>query len=309
MPLRRPSALRPGDRVAVLTASSPANADRLPEGLDALRFAGLEPVVYPSARDSGSVRHYLAGTDDARAADLRAALGDDSVAGIVFATGGYGAQRTLEAMDWSGLDRVAPKILAGYSDVTALLEAVAAKLGWSSLMCSMVSGQDFAEAYTFSSLVRCLMAPERARDYAYSGTVAIAGGTARGTTVGGNLSLIASSVATDTCRPARGGIVLLEDEDEDDARIDGMLTQLRRSGYLDGVAGVICGAWDRCGPREQVHAVLADRLGGLGVPVLAWANIGHGGHAQAFPLGVDADLDADAATLRFVEPPLVPVTG
>ncbi|MDN5855795.1 MAG: LD-carboxypeptidase, partial [Actinomycetia bacterium] len=95
MPLRRPPALRPGDRVAVLSASSPANAERLPDGLDALRFAGLEPVVYPTARDSGSLRHYLAGTDEARAADLRAALGDDSIAGVVFATGGYGAQRTL----------------------------------------------------------------------------------------------------------------------------------------------------------------------------------------------------------------------
>ena len=306
MPLRRPPALQPGDRVAVLSASSPADAACLPDGLDALRFAGLEPVVYATAHDRGSVRHYLAGTDEARAADLRAALCDDSIAGIVFATGGYGAQRTLEAMDWSGMDRLAPKVLAGYSDVTALLEAVATRLGWSSLMCSMVSGRDFAEAYTFSSIVRCLMAPERAREFAYSGTETIAGGRARGVTVGGNLSLIASSLATDTCRPAAGGIVLLEDEDEDDARIDGMITQLRRSGYLDGVAGVICGAWARCGPREQVHAVLADRFGDLGVPVLAWANVGHGGRSQAFPLGVEAELDADAATLRFTEPPLVP---
>ncbi|MGH3425774.1 MAG: S66 peptidase family protein [Nocardioidaceae bacterium] len=304
--LRRPPALRPGDRVAVLTLSSPANPERLEVGLDALRFAGLEPVVYASSRDRGSVRHYLAGADELRAAELRAALSDDSVAGIIFATGGYGAQRTLEAMDWSGLDRVAPKILSGYSDVTAILEAVAVKLGWASLMSAMVSGNDFAEAYTFSSLLRCLTSPERALSFGYDAAVTVVGGTATGVTVGGNLSLVASSLATETSRPARDGILLLEDEQEDDARIDGMITQLRRSGYLDGVAGIICGAWTNCGPVGQVHSVLVDRLGDLGVPMIAWANIGHGGHSQAFPLGVPAVLDADSRTLRLSEPPLVP---
>ncbi|MEP7020993.1 MAG: hypothetical protein ABI808_10100, partial [Pseudonocardiales bacterium] len=61
--LRRPPALRPGDRVAVLSISSPADQAKLPIGLDALRFAGLDPVVYPSAHDAGTMRQYLAGTD------------------------------------------------------------------------------------------------------------------------------------------------------------------------------------------------------------------------------------------------------
>lgn len=307
--LSRPSALRAGDRVAVLTLSSPANQDRLPAGLDSLRFAGLEPVVYPSSYDRGSVRHYLAGSDEMRAGELRTALLDDSISGILFATGGYGAQRALEAMDWEGLDHVAPKVLAGYSDVTAILEAVAVKLGWSSLMSAMVSGGDFAEAYTFSSLLRCLLEPERADEFGYDDARTVVGGTARGLTVGGNLSLVASSLATDTSRPARGGILLLEDEKEDDERIDGMVTQLRRSGYLDQVAGIVCGTWNRCGPAEQVDSVLVDRLGSLGVPMIAWANVGHGGHTQCFPIGVLAELDADARTLRALEPPLVPVAA
>lgn len=306
--LRRPRALRPGDRVAVLTVSSPADQARLPVGMDALRFAGLEPVVYPSSHDEGSVRRYLAGSDDARAAELRAALLDDSIAGIVFATGGYGAQRMLEVMDWSGLDNVDPKVLAGYSDVTAVLESVAVRLGWASLLSSMVAGGDFAEAYTFASLMRCLLTPERAREFGYAESRTVVGGTARGVTVGGNLSLVASSLATGTSRPARGGILLLEDEQEDDERIDGMLTQLRRSGYLDGVAAIVCGTWNRCGPAEQVDPVLTDRLGSLGVPMITWANVGHGGHTQAFPLGVDAELDADTRTLRLLEPPLVPAS-
>jgi muramoyltetrapeptide carboxypeptidase len=304
--LRRPRRLQAGDRVAVLTASSPANADRLDIGLDALRFAGLDPVVYASAREPGTVRHYLAGTEALRAADLRTALLDDSIAGVLVASGGYGAQRTLEAMDWSGLDAVTPKVVVGYSDVTAILEALAAKLGWTSLMGPMVSEGEFAEAYSFTSLQRCLMAPDRVGTLRFDTAVTVVGGSAQGRTAGGNLSLIASSVGTDTSWRPDNAIVLLEDEDEDDGRIDGMLTQLRRSGYFDTVAAVIAGTFHSCGPVESVHPVLVDRFGDLGVPVLAWANLGHGGHVQTFPIGVLAELDADARTLRFLESPLEP---
>jgi muramoyltetrapeptide carboxypeptidase len=306
--LRRPPALRPGDRVAVLTGSSPSDLDRLDQGLDALRFVGLEPVVMASARDRGTVRSYLAGTDGQRAADLREALLDPSIAGILTACGGYGAQRTLELMDWSGLEHVVPKVVVGYSDVTAILEALATRLGWASLMGPMVSEGEFAESYSFSSLLRCLMAPERVDVLTFDDAVTVVGGTAEGITVGGNLSLIAGSVGTPTSLPARGGILLLEDEKENDPRIDMMLTHLRRSGYLDGVAGIICGTWNNCGAREAIHPVLLDRLADLGVPMIAWANIGHGGHVQTFPIGVRARLDADARQLRLVEPPLVPRT-
>jgi muramoyltetrapeptide carboxypeptidase len=95
--------------------------------------------------------------------------------------------------------------------------------------------------------------------------------------------------------------------EENDARVDTMLTHLRRSGYLDGVAGIVCGTFHECGGTEQIHPVLQERLGSLGVPMIAWANIGHGGHVQSFPVGVRARLDADARTLHLLEPPLVPV--
>ncbi len=102
--LTRPPALRPGDKVAVLSISSPVNPAQLETGLDVLRFAGLDPLTYPSALDQGSLRPYLAGDDKMRAGDLRAALLDPSIAGVLFAVGGYGAQRTLAEMDWNGLE-------------------------------------------------------------------------------------------------------------------------------------------------------------------------------------------------------------
>jgi muramoyltetrapeptide carboxypeptidase len=113
-----------------------------------------------------------------------------------------------------------------------------------------------------------------------------------------------SSLGTGTSRPARGGIVLLEDVGEEPYRVDRMLTQLRRSGYLDGVAGIVTGAFEACGPPELIHDILAERLGALAVPMLAWADVGHGGPFQTFPLGIAAELDADQATLRLLDPPL-----
>jgi muramoyltetrapeptide carboxypeptidase len=302
--LARPRALRPGDRLAVLCVSGPVDPEPLAAGLDALRFAGLDPVTYPSASDPGTMRPYLAGDDAMRAGDLRAALTDPGIAGILFARGGYGAQRTLEAMDWDGLDGLPPKLLAGYSDVTAVLEAVAVRFGWASLFSPMAAIRDGAAHYSFGSLLRTLMRPDQATAIRYPQAVTMVPGVARGVTAGGTLSLLTSSLGTATSRPARGGILLLEDVGEEPFRVDRMLTQLRRSGYLDGVAGIVAGTFSGCGPPELIQDILAERLGVLGVPMLAWANVGHGGPFQTFPLGIAAELDASRATVRLLDPPL-----
>src|SRR6185312_3536985 len=102
------------------------------------RFCGLEPVELPTARARGTQQPFLSGSDAERAADLRAALLDDSIAGVMTVCGGYGSQRMLEVLDWSGLDAVSPKVVVGYSDVTGLLEALASRLGWTSVMGPMV---------------------------------------------------------------------------------------------------------------------------------------------------------------------------
>lgn len=307
--LARPMALQPGDRVAVLSASSPADQAQLAVGLDALRFAGLDPVLYPSACDCGSVRSYLAGDDQQRVADLRAALLDPQIKGIIFATGGSGAQRTLEALNWDGLAGLPPKVLAGYSDVTAILEAAAGRLGWASLHSPMVCSGGAAGHYAFGSMLRALLHPERATRMSFPAATALVPGRARGVTCGGNLTVLAASVGTPTSWPAAGKILLIEDIDEEDYRIDRMLTQLRRSGYTDGVAGIVAGHFVNCGEPATVQAILADRLGTLGVPLLAWANIGHSGDFQTFPIGVAAELDADQRTIRLLDPPLRPATS
>lgn len=298
----RPPALRPGDHVAVLAASGPADQENLERGLRTLRELGLEPHVFASARAKGD---YLAGDDKLRAADLSTALTDPLYTAVLLTNGGYGMQRTLELMDWDAIGTPSPRVVVGYSDVTALHEAVTTKLGWVSLFGPMVAITHYERGrYGLDTLARLLTDPASARELSFPDGRAVVPGTAEGITRGGTLALLAGSIGTPTSVPARGGILLLEDVDEKPYRLDGFLTHLRRSGYLDGVAGIVCGTFTNCGTTPRIEELLRDRLADLGVPVLVGADIGHGVEMQTYPIGVRARLDTTAGTLTFAEPVL-----
>lgn len=305
MTLLRPPGLKPGDAVAVLCASSPVSSqEKLESGVRALESIGLKPEVFGTARDAGSQYEYLAGTDVERAADLTCALADPKYAAVFLACGGYGVQRTLELMDWDLIDATAPKVVIGYSDVTALLEAVAAKLGWVSLFGPMVACSGFwqgPDEFDFKELIKLLYQPSTVTRLAFPGSRALVPGVAEGLTLGGTASLLAAGFGTDTSYPARDAILFLEDVDELPYRLDRIFTQLRRASYLDGVRGVILGTFTECGEPGDVEMLLAERFGDLGVPVLTGANIGHNCEMQTYPVGVRARLDADAGTLTFLD--------
>ncbi|MFF7550371.1 LD-carboxypeptidase [Streptomyces canus] len=305
--LVRPSRLAPGARVAVVATSGPVPEERLQAGLDVLRGWDLDPVVGPHVLDRHGEFGYLAGTDADRAADLQNAWCDPSVDAVLCARGGYGVMRMVELLDWNALRAAGPKVLVGFSDVTALHEAFAARLGLVTLYGPMAAGIDFIKnARAQEHLRSTLFAPETVRTI-HSGGRALVPGRARGVTLGGCLCLLASELGSPCARPgARGGLLCLEDVGEETYRLDRYLTQLLRANWLDGVRGVLLGSWDRCEPYERVRALLLDRLGGLGlgVPVVEEFGFGHCEGALTIPFGVAAELDADAGTLTLAEPAL-----
>ncbi|MGH3343941.1 MAG: S66 peptidase family protein [Carbonactinosporaceae bacterium] len=298
VPLRRPRALELGDRVAVVAPSGPVDAGLLEAGCAALRSWGLEVCVTPHARDT---RGYLAGRDADRAADFVQAWCDPEVAGVLCARGGYGVQRVIDLLDWDALadatrDPDTVKAFAGASDVTALHEALAARLEVATFFGPMVATHCFASHEPSREALRRALHGERPT---LRGR-ALVGGTATGVTVGGTASMLASSAGTWSSRPAGGGIAILEDVAEEPYRLDRILTQLLRSCYFEGVAGIALGSWVGCGSPENVQQVILDRLGGLGVPVLADLGFGHGSSQLTVPLGVAAHLDADAGALSVL---------
>jgi muramoyltetrapeptide carboxypeptidase len=305
-PLTRPARLTPGARVAVVAPAGPPVEDRLKQGLDILRGWGLDPVVMPHVLDGHPRFAYLSGTDEARARDLQEAWCDPCVEAVFCARGGYGAQRMVDLLDWEAMRAAGPKILVGYSDITTLQEAFAVRLGLATLYGPLVSSQTFLEnAHSREALRATLFEPESVRTLGLDTARTLVPGRARGITVGGCLCLLAAEIGTPHARPsARGGLLLIEDVGEDSYRLDRMITQLLRSGWLDGVAGVALGSWEECGPYDEVRAVLAERLGTLGVPVVEAFGFGHCAAMETMPLGVPALLDADAGTLTLDVPAL-----
>ncbi|MFC7980919.1 LD-carboxypeptidase [Streptomyces sp. NPDC057336] len=304
-PLNRPARLAPGARVAVVAPSGPVPEERLQAGLDVLRGWDLDPVVAPHLLDRHPSFDYLAGTDADRAADLQSAWCDPSVDAVLCARGGYGVQRMADLLDWEAMRAAGPKVFVGFSDITALHEAFATRLGLVTLHGPMAAGIDFLKnARAQEHLKATLFAPDTVRVIASDGTPMVPG-RARGVTLGGCLALLAAEIGTPHARTsAHGGLLCLEDVGEETYRLDRYLTQLLRAGLLDGVAGVLLGSWQECEPREKLRPMLADRLGGLGVPVVEDFGFGHREGALTVPFGVAAELDADAGTLTLDEPAL-----
>jgi muramoyltetrapeptide carboxypeptidase len=300
---RRPRRLREGDAVAVIAPSGPVPAEPLAAGVAVLEGWGLRVRVMPSVLATHTVHGYLAGDDAGRAGDLTAAWLDPEVRAVFCARGGYGAQRMIDLVDWAALRDVEPKILVGYSDVTALHHAVAVQLGVVTLHGPMPGVQSFADSPAMQAHLRTtLFDPDAAVDLSGPNVCALVGGTARGVTTGGCVSMLTTSVGTASFpATAGGGIVLLEDVNEAAYRIDSYLTHLRRAGWFDGVAGIVLGSWAEC---EPVEPVVLDVLGGLGVPIVGDLGFGHGPDPITVPLGVDATLDATTGRLVLDRPAL-----
>jgi muramoyltetrapeptide carboxypeptidase len=305
-PLIRPRRIVAGDTVAVVATRGPIAPDRLRNGIALLESWGLAVRVGEHVLDQNPTYPFLAGTDADRTADLERAWCDPDVSAVFVARGGSGATRLIDRLDWAAMKAAGPKLLVGFSDVTALSEAVAGELGLVSLFgpmpATVVLGDLPPDATSAEHLRRTLFEPAAAHVVFADGSTCAVPGRARGVLVGGTVSLLTMSVGTPQHRPANGGIAVLEDIGEVAYRLDNRLTQLLRTGWFDGVRGIVLGSWEDCGPEAE-DSVIA-RLRELDVPMVAGLPIGHCIPSLTVPLGVEAELDADAGTLTLLTDPL-----
>ena len=310
---RLPPALRPGDTIGVVSPSS-AIDDSLSlqlarEAIEALGFR-VKEGAHVAAR-----RGYLAGTDAERAADLNAMFADPGVHAIVCLRGGWGAARLLPLLDYARIRR-SPKILLGFSDVTALHCALQAKAGLVSFHGPM--GSSSWNAFNVDQFRRLFLARElmdyRNRQEAgdelvprRNRTMTIRGGKARGELVGGNLAVLVALAGTPYMPDLEGRILFLEDVGEAPYRIDRMFSTLRLSGALDRLAGFIFGECTDCEPGGgygslTLEQILDDYIRPLGIPAYRGAMIGHVREQFIVPVGGRVELDADEGRFRLLEP-------
>ncbi len=309
-------ALKPGDTVGLITPSTyVSDPDSLITAERTVRYFGLKPKMGRNVRRREG---YLGGTIAERLEDLHEAFRDPEVKAIFPVRGGYGSGQLLDGIDYD-LIRRNPKILAGYSDITALHLAIHKRTGLVTFH-GPVTLSGFSD-YTQNAFRRALFEsaplgvltnpPESNALRPKHSLRAVRPGRARGPLVGGNLSLVASLMGTPFEIETRGRILFIEDVGEEPYSMDRMLTQLRLAGKLEQAAGIVFGECAGCRPRDyqpsfastlSLGEVVDEILGRLRVPVLAGLTIGHTDDQLTLPLGVMATLDADRCELIVEEP-------
>ncbi len=294
-----PARLRPGARIGVAAISGPVDARRLAAGVHSLEARGYEAVL---ADNVGQLDRFLAGPDRARAAAFRKLLGDPSIDAIFFARGGYGASRILPFLDPAEI--VAnPKIHMAGSDVTALLAYIGKVAGLTTFYGPMVAVEMASgEPLDWERVLTGETPPE----HRFGHADALAPGSGEGPLTGGCLSLLASLVGTPEAVCGHGAILFWEDTGEPVYRLDRLLTQLERSGTLNGLRGMVIGSVvpEREQSAETVLDYLRSRFRDAPFPVVTGFPSGHLAAPRTLPLGVRVRLEAGerGGTLAFSGP-------
>jgi muramoyltetrapeptide carboxypeptidase len=288
-----PPPLRPGSVVRIIAPASPFDRTLALRGAAFLGERYRVQFSWSMFERDG----FLAGSDARRRDELVSALAAPEVGAVIAARGGYGITRIAGDMDFAPLRRH-PKWLVGFSDCTALhVEAQA--VGVASLHAHHAAGLGRGDARARSGWLAALEEPLAPRELAGA---RLAGGSARGPLVGGNLTVLFTCAVTGRFRLPEGAILAIEDVTESSYRIDRMLSALRLGGHLRGLAGVAAGTFTDCpaGPHGvSVEQVLARELGPLGVPVVTGLPFGHDLPNEPLLLGPVAELDGDAGALRL----------
>lgn len=314
-PLLKPKRLQPGSVVGIV---SPASATFVREQLDividVVKALGLVPRLAPHVLERYG---YLGGKDKDRAADINQFFTDSSVAAILPIRGGWGASRILPYLDYQRI-RQNPKILVGFSDITALILALNAQTnlvtfhGPNGLSSWRTMQTDYFRRVLFSGETVTFQNQKDGDDSNRLMQVkyrvqTITSGKAKGRLIGGNLSVLSAIVGSPYLPDFKGAILFLEDLNENIYRIDRMMTQLKIAGIFDKLAGFIFGQCSNCSPDADygsltLEEVLWDHIKPLDIPAWNGAMIGHIENVLTLPIGLEVEIDADAGTIRMLEP-------
>ncbi len=309
-----PERLTHGDLIGLIApASAPLQANLIDRSIQALERLGFKVELGAHTRKRLG---FLAGTDRERAGDLMRMFMSRKVKGIFCVRGGYGTARLLPLLDYRMI-RENPKVFVGYSDITSLHCAFLTKANLVSFHGPMAASdllrQDLPK-FTVDSLLRTvtqLSAPGSiVRGYQGEPISRIRRGKVSGPLLGGNLSLLCTTIGTSFQPSFKGRILFFEDLDEAPYRFDRMLTYLLNCGLLQTVAGVAVGINKNCSDpratkkefRQTLHDVLRERLSPLKVPVVVGLPFGHVPWNATLPIGTRATLDAVKGDLVVTEP-------
>ncbi len=283
-----PPSLNPGDTIGIMAPSSRVDISALEAGADTLRQRGYNVFLHPQSR---AQLHQSAGTNEEKIAAFHDLIRDPAIKAILFATGGNRALHLLDHLDYD-LIRSHPKILMGFSDNTALLNAISARTGLVTYHGPTAKRLPRNPQLDFN--LRLLAGQESA--IPLTGATIFRPGKAEGLLIGGNLSLFQYLVDSGETPNPNGAILFLEDIGEEYSRLDRDFCFLRRSGLLDKISGLILGQFtdllDTGTPFGfTFEDIINEHTAGLNIPILMNAPFGHAEDLYALPIGRRAALD------------------
>lgn len=302
--MRKPRALAPGDRVAVVAPASPFSREEFDSGLQEIRRLGFVPVYDDSVF---ARQRYVAGPAAVRAAAIHDAWRDPSIAGVIGVRGGYGSAQLLPLLDREAARR-ACKPFVGYSDLTSMLTFLTLGCELVAFHGPMLAGRlgRGAAGYDEDSFVRSLCRPEPLGELAPAGLETIRTGEASGLLFGGTLTQLVASLGTPFAfAPPQGYVLFLDEVGERPYRLDRMVTQLTQAGLLARASAVVIGELPRCDEPSgdpTARAAMADLFADFPGPVLIGFPSGHTvGAAMTLPFGVTARVVAGVRPRLIIE--------
>lgn len=298
--LIKPPALKAGDRVGIISPAGPIRQSELSFGIAHLESAGFTVHLAPHVYDQ---KDYLAGDDLDRLADFREMFADPEIRAVFCTRGGYGTLRLLDRIDYDTIRRH-PKILVGYSDITALMMALCKRSGLVTFHGPMMARLPSKPEHALTHLYEILAGRQPVTIHGEDGH-ALIGGRAAGPVVGGNLTLLCHLLGTPFFPPLDRAILLLEDRGEALYRLDRMLTHLTQAGQLSNLVGVVGGQFLDCGPMTAVNDLIETTFSKHHIPVVTGFPVGHGSENMTLPMGIRAELDTGQMTLSTLEPHVV----
>lgn len=311
MTLVKPPRLRRGAVLGLIAPGSPPKPDRVERGVRYLERLGYRVKLGAHVAKTHGAH---AGTDAERLADLNAMLRDPQVDAIFALRGGYGCQRLLPGVDYAAARR-APKILVGYSDLTALQLALLRRAGLVTFSGPMpavefAQGVDPFTEEAFWAMLTSAAKTRRLPRPAGDPPTCRQRGVAEGPLLGGCFSLLMTNLGTPYCPDLRRSLLFLEDVHEESPRLDRLFTQLRNLELLQKLAGLLLGQFtERTKPGEkEPHlpwpVLLDEVLAELNGPCLENFAYGHVPRRLTVPLGVRARLDAKRGQVTLLESPV-----
>ena len=304
----KPPRLRPGDLIGLIAPASTPEAGKTENGIRYLERRGYRVTLGKHVKD---VRGFLAGTDAHRAEDLNNMINDKNVRAIIAIRGGYGTPRILSLVDYRALKNN-PKIIVGYSDITALQMAIFRKIRlvtFSGPMAGVEMG-DTIDPYAEEHFWRVITANGKVGTLdnpAEEPITVLKEGKGTGVIVGGNFATLVSLMSTKFMPALARSVLVLEDVDEAPHRVDRMFSQLLKAGILNKLAGLVIGKFTDCVPSDPskpfltINQIVKEYARQLKCPIVSNFQYGHIPKKLTIPFGLRTRLDTAKRTIEVLE--------